>query len=243
MYDFAPSILQTPRLRSTIADAIRRGIVFGDLAPGQRLDEQDLAAKFGVSRVPIREALAILERDGLVRSEPRRGSFVIGLTDDDLHDIYQFRRMVEDFAIRRVAATIDAEGLARLAGPVERTEAAVRNNQPERMAESDLEFHRQLVSLAGNKRALAAWEMIADLVAVFLSVNSSMYRTLPAPHDPIDENRHSKLLRLIESHDAEGAAALLREHLLSSEMVMRESVKRFRAEKQMRTASNGSTAG
>ncbi len=243
MSDFDPPVVQSPRLRSTIADAIRRGVVLGELTPGQRLDEQHLAAQFGVSRVPIREALAILERDGLVRSEPRRGSYVIGLTDDDIHEIYQFRRMIEDFAIRRVAAAVDAEGLARLADPVERTEAAVRNNQPERMAEGDLEFHRQLISLAGNRRALAAWEMIADLLAVFLSINSSMYRTLPVSREPVDVNRHSKLLRLIETHDVEGAAALMREHLLSSEKVMRESIKRIRAEKQMRTAGSDSTAG
>ena len=242
MNDFSLSIIKTPSLRSTIADTLRRGIILGELVPGQRLDEQTLADKLGVSRVPIREALAILEHDGLVQKNPRQGSFVIGLTDDDIHDIYQFRHMIEDFAIQRVAATIDEEGLARLASIVERTEAAVRNNQPEQMAESDLAFHREIVNLAGNKRTLVAWESIAGLVAVFLSINSSMYRTIPAPHDPIDAYRHSKILRLIKSHNADEAAAQMREHLLSSEMVMRESIKRIQSEKQMRPASDSSTA-
>ena len=87
MDEFAPAVLVPAPLRMSIADAIRRGIVLGDLAPGQRLDEKSLASKFGVSRIPIREAFALLERDGLVSSEPRRGTYVVGLTDDDIHDI------------------------------------------------------------------------------------------------------------------------------------------------------------
>ncbi|MCC7362397.1 MAG: GntR family transcriptional regulator [Anaerolineales bacterium] len=232
MDEFAPPVLVPLPLRVSIADAIRRGIVLGELVPGQRLDEKSLAGKFGVSRIPIREALALLERDGLVSSEPRRGTYVVGLSDEDIHDIYDFRRMLETYAVRRVAASVDTAGLAELRALVERTETAMHANQAQRMADYDLEFHRKLVALAGNKRALNAWEMIADLVAVFLSINSSMFREVPKTEQPIDEHRHSKLLRLIAAHDVDGAEALLREHLQASEMVIRASIKRFTAQLQ-----------
>jgi DNA-binding GntR family transcriptional regulator len=237
MESFAPPVVVPLPLRLTIADAIRRGIVLGELTPGQRLDEKSLAAKFGVSRIPIREALALLERDGLVSSEPRRGTYVIGLTDTDIHDIYEFRRIIETYAIRCVAATVDADGLARLKALVEGTESAMHAHQADRMAEHDLEFHRQLVTLAGNRHALHAWEMIADLVAVFLRINSSMFRELPKSAEPIVEDRHSKLLRLLAAHDADAAEKLMREHLERSEMVIRESIKRIKA--QLQTGRDG----
>ena len=237
MSDFVPSAVQVVPLRMTIANAMRRGIVLGDLVPNQRLDEQSLAAKFGVSRIPIREAFALLERDGLVRSEPRRGTYVVGLSDDDIHDIYEFRRMIEMFAIRRVAKSVSAEGLAELRRLAEGTEAAMQAHQADRMAANDLEFHRCLVTLAGNRRSLSAWEMIADLISIFLQINSSTFRELPQSAEPIDEHRHSKLLRLIEHHDADAAAELLREHLERSEMVIRESLKRIKA--QLHADRNG----
>jgi len=230
MEEFTPATLQNVPLRFSIADAMRQAIVKGELAPNQRLDEQSLADKFGVSRIPIREAFALLERDGLVRSEPRRGTFVIGLTDDDIHDIYEYRRMIEGFAVRAVATAVDAEGLAQLHRLVEGTETAMQANQAERMAQNDLAFHRRLVTLAGNRHALNSWEMIADVVAVFLNINSSMFRELPKSSEPIDEHRHSKLLRLIETHEVDAAEKLLREHLERSEMVIRESLKRLKAQ-------------
>jgi len=232
MEDFTPPVLQNVPLRFAIADAIRQAIVKGELAPDQRLDEQSLADKFGVSRIPIREAFALLERDGLVRSEPRRGTFVIGLTDDDIHDIYEYRRMIEAYAVRIVATAVDAEGFSQLRRLVEGTETAMHAHQADNMAQNDLEFHRRLVTLAGNKRSLNSWEMIADLVAVFLRINSSMFREMPKSSVPIDEKRHSKLLRLIAAHEVDAAEALLREHLERSEMVIRESIKRIKAQLQ-----------
>jgi GntR family transcriptional regulator of gluconate operon len=230
MEAFTPPVLQNVPLRITIADAMRRAIVRGDLAPGQRLDEQSLADKFAVSRIPVREAFALLERDGLVRSEVRRGTFVVGLSDSDIHDIYEFRRMIEAHAVRHLAASIDADGLAQLRSLAERTETAMHANQAESMAQNDLEFHRRLVTLGGNKRSLSAWEMIADLVAVFLSINSSMFRDVSPKVRPIDEHRHSKLLGLIATHAADEAERLLWEHLQNSELVIRESIKRIRAQ-------------
>jgi DNA-binding GntR family transcriptional regulator len=236
MEDFTPPTLQNAPLRFAIADAMRQAIVKGELVADHRLDEQSLADKFGVSRIPIREAFALLERDGLVRSEPRRGTFVVGLTDEDIHDIYEYRCMIEAHAVRVVAASVDAEGLVKLRRLVERTESAMHANQAENMALNDLEFHRQLVTLAGNKRSLTSWEMIADLVAVFLRINSSMFRELPRSTEPIDELRHSKLLNLLEAHEGPAAEDLLREHLQRSEMVIRESIKRIKTQVQTPSA-------
>src|SRR5437763_12623333 len=103
--------VQTEALWERVAIAMRRAIVLGDLAPGTHLKEPLLAQRFGVSRLPVREAIARLEREGLVRVEPRRGAFVVGITDHGVGDIYECRLLLESYAIRRAATRVEAEGL------------------------------------------------------------------------------------------------------------------------------------
>lgn len=224
---FTPSVAHAMPLREIIANEMRRAIVLGEIAPGTRLDEQWLADKFGVSRIPVRESFPLLARSGLVRLEPRRGAFVVGITNDDIHDIYEFRRVIEAYAIRRVTQTIDVEGLSLLRTLAERVEMAMRTNQAKLMAESDLAFHRQIVMMAHSKRLVSAWDMNAELVAIFMSINSSTFREISMSYDPIAEQRHTQLIQLIESRDADAAEALLKEHLHGSELVIRESIQQW----------------
>ncbi len=81
------SIIQPEALWQRVVYAMRRAIVIGELEPGTHLKEPALAQHFGVSRLPVREAIAQLEREGLVRSEPRRGAFVVGVTEQAISDI------------------------------------------------------------------------------------------------------------------------------------------------------------
>src|SRR5579871_6458237 len=94
-------IVQTEALWAHVAAALRRSIVLGDLEQGSHLKEPLLAQRFGVSRLPIREAITQLEREGLVRVEPRRGAFVVGITEQGIKDIYDCRLLLETFALRR----------------------------------------------------------------------------------------------------------------------------------------------
>src|SRR6185312_14590413 len=107
-------IVQSEALWERVVAALRRAIIVGELEPGSHLKEPVLAARFGVSRLPIREAIAQLDHEGLVRIEPRRGAFVIGLTEHDISDIYECRLMLELAAVRRAAPRIDADGIADL---------------------------------------------------------------------------------------------------------------------------------
>lgn len=207
---------------------MRRAIILGELPPGSRLDEQWLADKFGVSRIPIREMFPLLERNGLVRIEPRRGVFVVGLSNEDIHDVYECRSVLEARSIRRVAETIDAEGLARLRELVDRVEWAMRNNQPDRIVAYDIAFHREIVVMAGNKRILAAWDMLVELISVLLDISSSVFRDVVLPYDPVAPQRHTKLLHFIETRNADAAEELLMNHLYGSEVAVREAIKYMR---------------
>lgn len=229
MDTFTPNTLEQIPLRVSIADNLREAIIRGDLEADQRLDEQVIADKFGVSRIPVREAFALLKRDGLVGNKPRHGTYVVGVTDKDIHDIYEYRRIVEGHAIRIVAASVDAESMDRLRGLVERLETAMNAGQSEIMTLNDLEFHRMLVTLGGNSRSLQFWEMIADLMAVIIRISNSIHWELPPPPEPIDGYSHSKLIRMIEAHKIDAAEAQLWKHLEQSEWVSRECIKLIRS--------------
>src|SRR5438874_13166497 len=97
---FDPGLAPRQALWESIVAALRRAIILGELQPGLHLEEPALAEKFGVSRIPVREALTRLAHEGLVRLEPRRGAFVGGVTSDDVHDLFELRRLVEIYAIR-----------------------------------------------------------------------------------------------------------------------------------------------
>src|SRR5579862_412788 len=107
-------VVQSEALWERVVAALRRAIVIGELQPGAHLKEPLLAQRFGVSRLPVREAIAQLDREGLVRIEPRRGAFVIGVTEEDISDVYECRLMLETVAVRRTALRIDAQTLADL---------------------------------------------------------------------------------------------------------------------------------
>src|ERR687884_94343 len=109
--------LATPLARNAsvaATEVIREAIVDGRLAPGARLKEEELARELGISRTPIREALLILQAEGLVDAAPNRGATVRAHTAQDLDDLYQLRALLEGFAARRAAARLTAEQLEEL---------------------------------------------------------------------------------------------------------------------------------
>src|SRR5437588_11613580 len=122
--DISIGIAPSEALWQRVAQALRQAIVLGHLEQGVHLKEPALAQRFGVSRLPVREAIAQLEREGLVRIEPRRGAFVIGVTEEDISDIYACRLMLETEAVRRAARRVTPDALAELEKHVDQMRAA-----------------------------------------------------------------------------------------------------------------------
>ncbi len=215
MDTFDPGFVPRPALWETIVAALRRAIILGELPSGLHLEEPALAEKFGVSRIPVREALTRLAHEGLVRLEPRRGAFVVGLTDRDIHDIYDLRRLIEIHAIRRVAERPEPPDVTLLQTHANRMAEAVARGRFDQVAEPDVNFHRQIVVLAGSKRLLAAWDPIGGLVATFLSITNTTHRDMPG-----SVASHQRMVEYLKSGDATEAAAELQRHLENGEAVM-----------------------
>jgi DNA-binding GntR family transcriptional regulator len=121
MADVAP--IDRPSTSELVAAGVRRRIWAGELASGSRLNQDDLAAAFGVSRIPVREALIALAHEGVVRMEPHRGAFVEPLDGASVRDHYELYALLDGFAIRKLDARVDAATRARLADALRATAA------------------------------------------------------------------------------------------------------------------------
>jgi DNA-binding GntR family transcriptional regulator len=197
------------QLWETIADAVREEILDGRLPAGSRLVETELAERFGVSRGPVRDALAELAREGLAVDLPRRGTFVSSLTEADLDEVYVIRRAIEEAAVRLAverASDADVEGLR--AALVE-VEAAYGRGDLAAAWDADMAFHRIYCRLAGNGRLLALFDELASqtvlLMRTALATRASLGWTPPVEY-------HRRIADAIAARDVEAAAAAVGDH-------------------------------
>ena len=187
--------------------ALERAITQNKLSPGQPLVIADLAEELGVSRTPVREALLMLEKAGLVETTNGRMT-VAGLSTIDLDEVFEFREAIELFCIQKVAERGAKERLKPLRDVLERHVAAGEGLDAEAAAAADLRFHRAVVSLADNERLLTAWDQVATHLQRFWQegrANLSRVRS--------DLEECLSIVAALEARDTEAAARILREHL------------------------------
>jgi DNA-binding GntR family transcriptional regulator len=144
---------------------LRDMILSGELAPGSRLDQNDLARRFGVSLVPLREALARLQSSGLVRIVPHRGVFVEALSVEELLDIYQVREALEDLASRLAAPRLSAADLATLDRLKIEMEQTAKIDDFDAFLDLHRDFHFTIYRAAGRRHLLQLLTQLWDLSA------------------------------------------------------------------------------
>jgi DNA-binding GntR family transcriptional regulator len=195
-------------LATQVAELIREAILSGDYELGAQLNEMELAAQFGVSRGPVREAMQRLIQEGLLFSAPHRGVFVPELNDTDVSDIYFVRRAVEEAAIRRVMASAgDKELPGRFDAILTAMAEALSQGDWVRVAEADLTFHSAIVDAAGSPRLSRMFATIAAETKLCLHMLMDGYRM---QEDLISE--HRRLAKLILGDDVGAALADLSSH-------------------------------
>ena len=185
---------------------LERAIAQNHFVPGQVLIIGNLADELGVSRTPVREALLMLEKIGLVEMAHGRVT-VSQISLGDLDDVFEFREALESFCLERLAARGEPRQLIALravVSPSRETDAAADAEA----AAADLRFHRTLVALSGNARMLAAWDQLATQLQRFWEAGRA---NLDRIHDDIEECL--AIVGALEAGDATTAAVLLRSHL------------------------------
>jgi DNA-binding GntR family transcriptional regulator len=151
-------------LAGTVYDALRRDILAGELLAGEPLTEQELSRRYGVSRTPVREALAKLERDRLVRVVPKQGAFVRSFSHDDVRELYQIREALEGLAVRLAAPRLEKSELDGFDARFRAIKARGAKAAPADVRALGEELHATLLKRAGNARLIEALEQIREQI-------------------------------------------------------------------------------
>lgn len=221
----------TKSASAAAAELIRDAIVDGRLAPGSRLKEEELARELGISRTPVREALLVLQADGLIESTPNRGATVRAYDAADLDDLYQLRALLEGFAARLAAARITPEEVDRLRESCERFVGLRTDDDVTELVRENVRFHDVILGAAGSERLAQMVRGVIQLPLVYRS-----YVWYSPEQKLISEHYHRQLTAALAAREAERAELVMKEHVLEARDVL---IARLRAGQ---TRNGGETA-
>jgi DNA-binding GntR family transcriptional regulator len=201
--------LQPQTMVDLVIDAIVPAAAAGAILPGDRIVEADLARKLGVSRVPVREALRLLESQGIVVNEPYRGIRLRPVTNQRVDELIEARVALEASAVERAvgAKRHRGEHLAPLRAAIREMDLMARRKDAYGLAAADTEFHRALLRLGGNSVTTELWETLARQLTIIFGLAS-----LSKPMRAIVDEHH-ELLAAIESGRMAAIRRTLDEHI------------------------------
>jgi DNA-binding GntR family transcriptional regulator len=197
-------------LSDQVWEQLRLAIIHGQLQPGARLIELDLAAQMGTSQGPIREALQRLERDGLVERRTRSGSFVTPIVNDQMFELFSIRSVVEGFAIRRTIKTISSGQIDELQDLLDRMRLAGAQDDMAGLIAIDMEFHRCICEWSNSPVLLQVWTPLYTQIQRFMAQTHKSYF-----HGLLEiANTHQPLVDVLRGNDASEAQRLVQEHIM-----------------------------
>jgi DNA-binding GntR family transcriptional regulator len=195
-------------LGEVVTARLRREIVEGEFEFGQALSESMIAARYEVSRTPVREAFACLGLEGLVRTEPQHGTFVFTMSPDEFHQLSETRAILETAALR-LAVSRNKKALVKTWRQiVSDMGAALRSEDAKRYTGRDGDFHLAILELADNPFLAAAGQSFAAKLAAVRHRQGSQ-----PEHMEKSFREHVELLELVERDDLERAITLLERHI------------------------------
>lgn len=200
--------LERPRLLTeVVGERIREAIVKGDLKLGEQVSEAQLAARMGVSKTPVREALVRLQGQGLVQIHPQRGTFVFRLTPDEVTHLCRFRVLVETEALRDALGNDKQRLLKSWTQSVKEMKVAEASQDLPGLARIDMAFHFQIFDACANQYVCSAYELLRS------QLTALRFRA------PIVDavKSHQVLIEAASDGDEQHACALLTEHILDNE--------------------------
>lgn len=203
-------IEQYKPLRDIVFETLRTAILDGNLKPGERVMEVQLAEKLGVSRTPVREAIRKLELEGLLEMIPRKGAYVADVSIKDVLNVLEVRASLEGLAASLAAERITEEEIEHLKQSAKEFEEMNRANDRDGMVAKDTEFHSILLNASGNNKLLSIVEDLSDYVQRFRVIYFTEYSD---SKDIIEE--HRKLLNAISERDGEKASQAAKDHIES----------------------------
>lgn len=199
-------------LSEGVESIIRKMILLGELMPGERINEVQLAEQLEMSRGPVREALRRLQSEGLVTYHAHRGTFVAELLDKDAEEVYKLRALLEVGAVKAALPNIRSEHLEHLRQLVQQFEIVRIHHDIDGLIRADLAFHHLLVQLSGNTRLFDMYRLLdTQLGAMYIAVQSKA----PTRIENVAQ-LHLDLVEALESGDEAVICRAFEEHYLSA---------------------------
>lgn len=212
MSDFTVNINEYLPLREVVFKTLRQAILRGELKPGERLMEIQLAEKIGVSRTPVREAIRMLELEGLVTMVPRKGAEVANITEKSLRDVLEVRRALDALSVELACERMSEDTLKRLEEAEKNVRIAMESGDASATALADVEFHNIIFEAAENERLNAMINNLAEQMY--------RYRFVYIKDEKNFENilfEHARIVQALGKRDKKEAAEAVKTHIDSQE--------------------------
>ncbi len=197
-------------------EALRRAIVSGELRPGQRVAQEEVAELLGVSIAPVREALRVLEQEGQVSYYPRRGYFVTELAIEDLEEIYELRALLEERAARHGLPLLDDAGLERMGTAAAECAQAAAHGDVAAELQANRRFHFEILWSADRPHTMRLirllWDSTEAYRAIYYNSPDERARSIEA---------HDRILEAVHARDADALVAELDAHREQALAVLR----------------------
>lgn len=199
-------------LRDVVFKTLRQAILTGELKPGERLMEIHLANRLGVSRTPIREAIRMLELEGLVTMIPRKGAEVSRISKQDISDVLEVRASLDALAVRLCCERITPEEILRLETAASEFCKAIESGDLTEVARADVDFHDIIVAASKNKRLV---QMVNNLAERVYRYRLEYIKDKSSHNNLIKE--HREILDFIKAGDVKGAEDAIINHVKNQE--------------------------
>ncbi|HEX2525503.1 MAG TPA: GntR family transcriptional regulator [Geminicoccus sp.] len=200
------------RIHQTAADQVavelRRRILTGELPVGAHLRQEAVAEMFGLSRIPVREALQRLDAEGWVTFAPHRGAFVSGLSATEVTELFELRLLLEPHLLARAVPCFDAPALQTLEAAADAFEAALDRTDRHGWGAANRLFHQQLYLPAVRPRIMALTQSFDERVEAYVGAHLALAGIAPRA-----VTEHRQLVEAVRDRDGERAVHVLREHL------------------------------
>ncbi|MFZ3172508.1 MAG: GntR family transcriptional regulator [Carboxydocellales bacterium] len=207
-------------LREIVFESLREAIINGNLEPGERMMEIQLADEMGVSRTPVREAIRKLELEGFVVMIPRKGAYVAGISLKDIADVFEIRAALESLAAALAAERITEEELESLECSLVKVAECTEADDLEALITVDTDFHDILYKASRNERLVQIVSNLREQIQRFRMTSLSQPGRMK---DALEE--HRKLVEALSERNIELARTLAREHIEFAESSMLEVIR------------------
>jgi DNA-binding GntR family transcriptional regulator len=212
-------------LSKQVVRAIRHQIFSGSLRPNQRVVEAEIAAEMGISRGPVREALAELEKEGLIITYPRKGTYVKSFELKDIEEIYTLRALLEGFAVSLALDRFREQDLAYLRDLLDQIVEMAEKKDVIEVSRLNMQFHKKIMELSNHKRLYDSWQTLLAQTQMLSAMTTEYYTSL------IDIRKsHKILLDALVTGDRDHIKRSFEHHILKSMNELLDFLKKMKEE-------------